>query len=118
MKLFKEIELFVNLLLIGAFTISIVVTKKMDVLFLAYFTIGAVQVFGVLIHLLNKWFTNQNSKRRVYNWIVLLLLILLPTGLPALAILLYTAPILALYYTYICWRELRALQLKEFVHLK
>lgn len=118
MKLFKEFELLTNILLIASFTISIVITKKTDLLFLSYFIIGAVQIFGMLIHLLRKCFTNPYSKRWFYHWIVLLFLVLLTTGLPILWLLLYTAPLLALYYTYICWKELHALQLKEFVHLK
>jgi hypothetical protein len=117
MKTFKQFELLINVLLILSFTIYSFIFQTMDTLFLSYFLIGAVQVAGMLIHAGKSWFTANRSIRWFYHWIVLVLLLLFPTGF-SFYFLLYTAPVFAVFYTYLCWRELQTVKLKELVHLK
>lgn len=117
MKLFKEIEFCINIILIVSFAISMLLLQKGELLFLAYFVVGAVQVTGMIIHELKRWFTAKKSTRRYYHWTVLILLLLFPTGF-SFWFLLYTAPFFALFYMYICWKELQTLKFKAFVHLK
>ncbi|MBY0476612.1 MAG: hypothetical protein K2Q24_03135 [Chitinophagaceae bacterium] len=117
MKTYKQLEIFLNLLLIVSFSISIIAFPKNDLLFIAYFIVGALQVTSMVIHELNNWFTAKKSTRRYYHWTVLILLLLFPTGF-SFWFLLYTAPFFALFYMYICWKELQTLKFKAFVHLK
>lgn len=117
MKTYKQVEIFLNLLLIVSFSISIIALPKNDLLFIAYFIVGALQVTSMIIHELNNWFTAKKSIRRFYHWTTLVLIGLFPTGI-SFWLLLYTAPLLALFYTYICWKELEVLRFKEFIHLK
>nr|WP_294905898.1 hypothetical protein [uncultured Lacibacter sp.] len=118
MKSFKQIELFIGSAMILVFLLAGIITGKMNLLFTAYFTVGVIHVVGMLVHAYNHWFTGKGSPRLYYHWLVVILLSLILVNGVGLLILLYTAPLLALIYTFICWRELRALQLKEFVHLK
>lgn len=117
MKLFKQFEFYSSVLLIAAFFISWLITLDGGLLFTAYFVVGALHVVGMITHAFGHWFTNTNSLRLYYHWLVVILLLLTPLGI-GLWILLYAAPFMAIAYTWICWKELRALQLKEFVHLK
>ncbi len=117
MKTFKLIEFYVNVLLIAAFTISYFIRREGSMLFIGYFTVGSVQLFSMILHAVKRWFTGTKSFRLYYHWLVALLLALTPFGI-GLYILLYASPFLAIFYTYICWRELQYIKLKEFVHLK
>ena len=117
MKLFKQIEFYSSVLLIVSFLVSWIITKDGGLLFTAYFVVGALHIVGMITHAAAHWFTNEKSPRSYYHWLVIILLLLTPLGI-GLWILLYAAPFMAIIYTCICWRELRALQLKEFVHLK
>lgn len=113
----KQFELLLNVALILSFTFYAFLFQTMNALFLSYFVVGSVQVFGMLVHTTKTWFTANRSIRWFYHWIVLLLLLLFPTGF-SLYFLLYTAPAFAVFYTYLCWRELETIKLKELVHLK
>ena len=117
MKLFKQFEFYSSVILIVTFFISWLITREAGLLFTAYFVVGALHVTGLITHALAHWFTNSNSLRLYYHWLVVILLLFIPLGI-GLWILLYAAPFMAIAYAWICWRELRALQLKEFVHLK
>ncbi len=117
MKLFKQIEFYSSVAFISVFFITWLITKDNGLLLPAYFTVGALQLVGMLIHAINKWFTNRNSMRLYYHWLIAVLLMLAPFGF-GLFILLYAAPVLAVVYTIICKLEINALQLKELVHLK
>jgi hypothetical protein len=117
MKLFKQLEFYSSVLLIMAFFTSWLLTRDGELLFTAYYVVGALHITGMITHALAHWFTNAYSPRWYYHWLVVILLLLVPLGI-GLWILLYAAPFMAIAYTWICWRELRALQLKEFVHLK
>lgn len=117
MKLFKQIEFYSSVLLIVAFFVSWLITREGELLFTAYYVVGALHVVGMITHAVAHWFTNAKSPRLYYHWLVVILLLLTPLGI-GLWILLFAAPFMAITYTWICWRELQALKLKEFVHLK
>lgn len=117
MKLFKQIEFYSSVALIAGFCITWFVTKDNGLLLPAYFTVGTLQLVGMLVHAFNKWFTSRSSMRLYYHWLIAILIMLVPFGF-GLFILLYAAPVLAIVYTIICKLEINALQLKELVHLK
>lgn len=117
MRQFKQIEFYTNLLVIAIFAILFIFLHEGQFLFLSYFIVGSIQVTGMLVHAFNKWFTGNKSIRLYYHWLVLILLLLTPFGI-GFWILLYAAPVMALFYTYICWKELETVKFKQFVHLK
>lgn len=117
MKKLKQFELYLNFLLIFGFTITYILTKNNNLLFIAYYTVGAVQLISMIAHAVKQELTGSRSWRIYYHWLTAILLLLTPLGI-GLFILLYAAPFMAITYTYICWRELQFLKLREFVHLK
>lgn len=117
MKLFKQIEFYANVLLITILTVWCVYKQEFDVTISAYMITGMFQITGMLIHAWNSWFTAKFSGRWFYHWLVFALLLLFLPGF-SFYFLGVTAPLFAVYYTILCSRELKALQLKELVHLK
>lgn len=117
MKLFKQIEFYSSVLLIVSFLVSWLITRDGELLFTAYFVVGALHIVGMITHAVAHWFTNKKSLRLYYHWLVVILLLLVPLYI-GLFILLFAAPFMAVFYTWLCWRELKALELKELVHLK
>ena len=117
MKLFKQIEFYSSVFLIVAFLFRWLLPREGELLFPASYVVRELNAVGMITHAVAHWFTNANSPRLYYHWLVVILLLLTPLGI-GLWILLFAAPFMAITYTWICWRELQALKLKEFVHLK
>jgi hypothetical protein len=103
MKQIKTIDLFINISLIAGFAIYWIVRQDSSFM-LAYFVVGAWQVISMLFHLYNRCFTYKGSSRTIYNWIALISIITMPLG--SFWILLFTAPFMAVYYTYMCYYEI------------
>lgn len=102
MKQFKTIDLIINIAFIIGFPVYWLF-KQDDSFFLAYFVTGAWQVTSMLIHQYNRCFTYNKGSRYIYHWITLICLVTLPLG--SYWLLLYTAPFMAIYYTYLCYHE-------------
>lgn len=116
MKTFKQFEFFGNILLIASLTIWFIIESSIDYLITAYVVVGSFQVLGMLVHAWKRWFTSIWSLRWLHHWLSFSLLVTMPLG--SVWLLLYISPLLALFYLFVCGRELRALNLKELVHLK
>lgn len=102
MKKFKKIDLFINITLIIVFTVYWII-KQDSSFFLAYFVVGGWQVISMLIHVFNKCFTYKRGSRYIYHWVTFVSLATMPLG--SYWILLYIAPFMAIYYTYLCYHE-------------
>ncbi len=102
MKKYKTIDLFINIALIICFAVYWLIQQD-DSFFLAYFVVGGWQVISMIFHTWHKCFTHKKGSRYIYNWITLVTLATLPLG--SYWILLFTAPFMAIYYTYLCYRE-------------
>ncbi len=111
MKKFKQIDLTISCLLITGFIIAGLINRDTTFI-IGYFVVGAWQVISMIVHAINKWFTERGSARFYYHWIVLSIFIL--TGLSFLVQtitifimygMLFAAPFMALYYTWLCYRE-------------
>lgn len=107
MKAFKLVDFWVSAGLIIACTTISVIEGWGDFLnnsFLAgYFIVGTWQVISMLVHVFTRTFTHAWGARSIYHWITLLALITMPVG--SFWILLFTAPFMAVYYTWLCYRE-------------
>lgn len=102
MKKFKIIDTWISIILIAGF--AIVSLIKQDGTFITgYFVVGGWQVISMLVHTYNHCFTYKNGSRYVYHWITLISVITMPVG--SFLILLFTAPFMAVYYTWICYSE-------------
>ncbi len=117
MKAFKQFDLAISLMLIAGFAIAALMNSSYP--FLGYLVVGAWQVFSMLVHIIGGWFTAKGSPRRKYTWIsgILIALALLGKVITPLlftfVVLLFAAPVLALVYCNICYREIKSLTEKE-----
>lgn len=116
MKTYKLAELLINAALIFTFVCVFAITQSFELLLLSYCIVGGIQLLSMLFHLFKGWFSNHNI-RFVY-YIFLLFVGILCFGGVGFFILLYAAPLMAAFYVFVCYRELKILQLRELVHLK
>ena len=70
------------------------------------------QILSLLIHYYKNWFCEKGTKRRNYQSLIITLLIIPAVGFiiyPIIIIvafiLLFAAPVMAVYYTWICYDE-------------
>jgi hypothetical protein len=106
MKTFKIIDVWTSIGLIISFMALIIYdAREFDVMnnliFTGYFVVGGWQVISMLVHAITRTF--NYGARYVYHWITLIAVATMPVG--SFWILLFAAPFMALYYTWICWRE-------------
>jgi len=111
MKKFKIIDTWISFGLIIVFTLLSLI--KLDYTFLVgYCTVGGWQMISMMIHAINGWFTHRKAGRFNYHFIVAVLAALSLLGLfvfPVLwvvmVVLLFAAPFMAIYYTWLCYNE-------------
>jgi hypothetical protein len=111
MKPFKVIDFWMSVGLIAFFTVLGFV--KMDETFLyGYFIVGGWQIISMAIHFINKWFCNNGTARYNYQRIVFVIILISLLGLLikpllflALLLLVFAAPVMAVYYAFICHEE-------------
>jgi len=102
MKRLKTFDLLINITLIAGFSIYCLFKQDSSYL-LAYFVVGAWQVISMIFHAYNRIFTYKGGSRYYYHWVALISLLTIPLG--SVWILLFTAPFMAIYYTYLCYHE-------------
>jgi hypothetical protein len=110
MNTFKTIDVYIQVALIAIFTILSIV--KFDSTFITgYFAVGSYQFVSMIVHECGQWFTIRGGSRRVYHnttYVLVVCMALTPlvyvTGIVFLP-LLFIAPLLAVYYTWLCYRE-------------
>ena len=111
MKTFKKTDLWISCLLITVFTIVSLV--RMDSTFIiGYFTVGGWHVISMIVHAVNGWFTQKGSSRYIYHWIVFGIFALTALGfivfyllIIIMYIMLFAAPFMAVFYTWLCYDE-------------
>lgn len=111
MKKFKLYDTWISILLIIGFTIFSLV--KLDYTFLiGYCVIGGWQIISMIVHGINGWFAQKGSARYRYHCVVAIIIIAALLGILfnsllmfVLYILLFAAPFMAIYYTWLCYNE-------------
>lgn len=111
MKKFKIIDCWVSVALILVAAVYGVFQPDFDFLY-GYFGVGAWQGLSMILHTWNGWFTNNGGARKNYHMAVAGILVLALAGMlyyPVLYIelclLLFVAPVMALYYSRLCYIE-------------
>jgi hypothetical protein len=115
MKKFKEVDTWISIILITGFTIATIISKDYTFL-IGYFVVGGWQVISMLVHVYYHCFTEKKGTRQIYHWITFISLITMPIG--SFWILLFTAPFMAIFYTWICFYEVRKLNERPIAVLK
>lgn len=106
MKTFKIIDIWISIGLIISFTILFIYDARgfdvmNNLLFTSYFVIGGWQVISMIIHAIAGCFTY--GARYIYHWITFISVATMPVG--SFWILWITAPFMAVFYTWLCYRE-------------
>lgn len=112
MRKFKLFDYLLNIILISASLIYGLLAEDFHFIY-GYFIVGAWQVISMFIHYFNDWFNEKGTGRRIYQKTILYIFITAAIGMLVwpllyllLVILLFAAPFLAIYYTWLCYREL------------
>ena len=106
MHQFKIIDFWINIgLIISTFTIC-KLEGAADFLhngfLIGYFIMGGWQVISMLVHAYNRCFTYKWGARYIYHWITLIAVITMPGSF---WILIIAAPFMAIFYTWLCYKE-------------
>ncbi|RYY60905.1 MAG: hypothetical protein EOO05_08310 [Chitinophagaceae bacterium] len=121
MKLFKQIDVLIQVVLLILLGCSVSAIHEAD-LVPFYFILGAWQVTSLLIHAgLGRYFytaKGRNAYAKTVLGIGLAGIVSIPFFLAYLFTMLVLGPVLACWYISICWKEIVLLQKKAFIHLK
>ena len=116
MKTFKLIDAWISVALIVLCTGYCVADRNLETIIGAYFVVGGWQVISMIIHAFNKWFTRKYGYRHIYHWVTFISLVLMPFG--GAWVLLFTAPLMAIFYTWLCFGECAALSRRALAQLR
>jgi hypothetical protein len=111
MKQFKLIDTWISVVLIVSFALLSLI--KLDYTFLiGYCVVGGWQLVSMLVHSIKGWFTRQRAGRYYYHLTVAVLIILTLVGIfiapvlwAVMVVLLFAAPFMAAWYTWLCYIE-------------
>ncbi|MDB5249093.1 MAG: hypothetical protein JWQ40_3487 [Segetibacter sp.] len=111
MRAFKKIDLLIQVMLVIVFTIIEIVHSK-SLFILALYILGGWQLISMLIHWANKWHPMKGGRRFSFQIVFVALFVL--ASLAELVFqkvflqhfLLFTLPVLSIYYSYICYMEI------------
>jgi len=124
MKKFKEVDGWISIVLITGFAVAAIINRDYTFL-LGYFVVGGWQVISMIIHAMKGWFTEKDSKRYRYHWIVTVIFIvallgcvIYPILFYLLFILLFVSPFMAVFYTWLCFDEVKKLNQRPLALLK
>ena len=124
MKTFKYFDAWFSCLLIISFSIM-GFTNRDETFIYGYFYVGGWQVISMIVHSLNGWFTPKGSSRYLYHWAVLILffiallsLVYLPLLMLLLLIMVFTGPFMAIFYTVLCFNEIKLMNQRPLDLLK
>jgi len=115
MRKFKKIDTWISIILITGFAIASIANRDYTFI-LGYFVVGGWQVISMLVHVYHHSFTEKKGTRYVYHWITFVSLITMPVG--SYFILLFIAPFMAVFYTGLCYDEVRKMNQRPLALLK
>lgn len=115
MRKFKRIDYWISIILITGFAIATLINRDYTFI-LGYFVVGGWQVISMLAHVYYRCFTHKKGSRHIYHWITFISLVTMPIG--SFWILLFTAPLMAVYYTWLCVDETRKMNQRPLALLK
>jgi hypothetical protein len=104
MKTFKIIDAWVSLISLLVFVV-IVPFYGIEMLITGYLVVGTWQVISMIAHATSNASVAKHTARVIYHWITLVSLLTIPIG--SFWILLFIAPFMAIYYTGLCFWEIK-----------
>jgi len=122
METFKRYDLWISIALIITGTITSIVLLEYTFIYW-YFIVGGWQVISMLVHAINGWFRRKKS-RRYYHWTVAIIIamgilaFLIPLFFFIYFVMLFAAPLMAIFYTLMCSEEVKELKKNHALALK
>lgn len=104
MKAFKLIDFYGSIILITAFSINAIIRGNFENTIMAYVVTGAWQLISMIFHLIMGWFTKRGGTRFIYTIISIVCVVTIPAG--SVWVLVFTSPFMAIFYTWLCGREI------------
>lgn len=124
MKKFKIIDTCISAVLILVFTLLSLIRWDHTFL-LGYCIAGGWQMISIIVHAGNGWFTYRKAGRYYYHAAVIILaalcligLLIYPLLFMLMIVLIYAAPFMALYYTWLCYNEVTVKMQRPLAALK
>ena len=124
MEKFKTIDVWVNTGLIAA-AVLFGLNCADGKFIIGYFVVGGWQVISMFIHAVNGWFCAKDSARRIYHNMVIVILVIVPLSFVfypisflLLMALLFVSPFMAVYYTALCYNEVKTINQRPLAFLK
>ena len=114
MKKFKEVDTWISIILIIAFSIATIINQDYT-LFLGYFLVGGWQVISMIVHLFYRRSLPVSKLRSFYQFLSLIAIVTMPGSF---YLLLYAAPFMAVFYTWLCYDEVRKMNQRPLALLK
>lgn len=104
MKNFKIVDFWISVVLIITCTFFVLLSDEEwgAALLISYFIVGGWQVASMTVHAVKGYFTKRTGSRLLYHWIVVSVVVLFPL---TMWILIYIAPVMAIFYTWLCYHE-------------
>ena len=115
MKKFKKIDIWISIILITVFAIATIIYRDYTFL-IGYFAVGGWQVISMLVHIFYRRYFEISKTRSVYHLVTLISLIAMPVG--SYLVLLFAAPFMAVFYTWICFDEFKRMSQRPLDLLK
>jgi hypothetical protein len=103
MRRFKKIDVWISISLFLILLTACLVMRGLGCIVISYLIIGGWQLISMIVHAYNGWFNEQKSLRRIYHWIAGLSLVTIPIG--SYILLMFMSPVMAAYYTWLCYDE-------------
>ena len=121
MKNFKIIDACISTGLIISFIALIIYDANgfsifNNLIFAAYYVVGGWQVVSMIVHAAAGCFTHKSGARYIYHWITFISVVTMPAG--SIWILWLAAPFMALFYTGLCFYEVRKMNQRPLALLK
>ena len=120
MNPYKLIDFWIQVILISGSLIYCFLDPSF--LLYAYFLVGGWQLLSCLFHAIYKGHYYEAGDRKYYLkallWVFILGIVTIPVWLLYGFGLLFISPLLALWYTFICYHENKLLEHKSLIHLK
>jgi len=108
MKRLKKIDFWLSVTLISFFTIASIVARRSfsaNNLLLGYLVVGTWQSISMIMHSVRGVFVRRWSPRFIYQGMSILAIAGLFTGSTWIYLMVWVAPLMAVYYTWLCYRE-------------
>jgi hypothetical protein len=114
MKKFLEFDIWISIMLITGFALASII-KRDYTLFTGYFVVGGWQVISMIVHLFYRRSLHVSKLRSFYHFLTLISIVTMPGSF---YVLLYVAPIMAVFYTWLCFDEVRKMNQRPLDLLK